>query len=134
MARRQSRKARGNTQANRYPAQSGSWGHRKSDAEARVERFTWFLLVILFATLNMLPAGSVPNAFVPISGAIILLGSGMYQYFRRWHVSPVTWIAGSIMLVLGLYNLAMDPTRDFLGLSLIAFAIVIGFGVLTGET
>jgi hypothetical protein len=31
-------------------------------------------------------------------------------------------------------NLTINPDQDFLGLSLIAFAVVIGFGAITGET
>ncbi len=132
MARRRSR-ARNSYDPN-YRAPTGYQGKRKSDAEARVERFTWFLLVVIFAAFNMLPQGMIPNALIPFSGAVVLLGSGTYQYTKRWKVSPITWIAGTIMLVFGLYNLTLDPNRDFLGLSLVMFAVVIGFGVLTGET
>ena len=133
MARRRSRSY---NRSSNYGAQSYNAGgmRGKSESEARVERFTWFLLVIIFALLNLLPQETFPNGFVPLSGAAVLLGSGTYQYLRRWRVSPVTWIIGSIMLVLGVYNFAMDPTRDLLGVCLIMFAIVIGFGVLTGET
>lgn len=107
---------------------------RKSEEEAKVERFTWFLLVLVFGVVYVLPEGNVPNWFVPLSGAIILLGSGVYQYFRRWRVSPVTWVAGTLMVMFTMINLTINPDQDFLGLSLIAFAVVIGFGAITGET
>lgn len=108
--------------------------YRKSDAEARVERFTWFLLVLAFGVLYVIPQENVPNWFVPLFGAIILLGSGVYQYTRRWRVSPVTWIAGTLMVMLSLINLSIDPEQDFLGLTLLVFAAVIGVGAITGET
>lgn len=134
MARRRSRARYSYSDDPNYRPAANYQGKRKSDAEARVERFTWFLLVAIFAALTMLPVGTIPNAFVPFSGAVVLLGSGTYQYTKRWKVSPITWIAGSIMLVFGLYNLFLDSSRDLLGLSLVMFAVVIGFGVLTGET
>jgi uncharacterized membrane protein len=129
MAKRRSSKKR-------YQSSSRSSGtnRRKSEAEARVERVTWFLLVLLFAAVNFLPEGTLPNALIPFAGALVLLGSGLYQYAHRWQVSPITWIAGSIMMVMGLYSIYVDASIDFLPFSLIAFALVIGFGVLTGET
>jgi len=107
---------------------------RKSDAEARTERFTWFLLVLIFAVLYIIPEQNVPKWVVPTSGAIILLGSGVYQYSRKWRVSPVTWIAGTLMLILALINIQVNRDQDFLGLALLTFAAVIGAGVITGET
>lgn len=107
---------------------------RKSEAEARIERVTWFLLVMIFAVLSIIPEGSVPNWIVPASGAFILLGAGIYQSVRRWNVSPITWIGGTLMLVLAIINFYVDPNQDFLGFTLLTFAIVIGVGILTGET
>ena len=69
---------------------------------------------------------SVPNWVVPLSGAVVLLGSGTW--------SPITWIVGSILLIFGLVNVLVDPTLDLTGFSLLAFAAVILFGLLTGET
>lgn len=108
---------------------------RKGERELRAERLTWALLVIVFAVIELLPEGTgVPNWMIPLSGALILLGSGTYQYVRRWHVSPITWIAGVIMLMFTFYTLRIDPTESFLGESLIVFAVVIVFGLITGET
>lgn len=107
---------------------------RKSAAEAKVERLTWFFLVLVFAVISMLPDDSVPYIVVPLSGAVILLGSGVYQYARKWTVSPVTWIAGSLMLMMGFYNYQFNPNADLTGLVLITFALVILVGVLTNET
>jgi hypothetical protein len=117
-----------------YNAQSGGGGWGKSRAEARVERLTWAFLVIIFAIPLILEDTPVPNGFVVLAGAVILLGSGFYQYSRRWKVSPITWIAGTLMLFLSILNFALDINRDFTGWALIIFAAVILFGLVTGET
>jgi len=77
---------------------------------------------------------ALPNWFVPASGATVLLGSGLYQYTRRWRVSPVTWIAGSVMLFFTLVNLYVNPGANFLGVALLVFVLVILFGLVTNET
>lgn len=107
---------------------------RKSFAEQRIEQTTWALLVGVFAVLYMLPEGTtVPNWIPPLAGALILLGSGFYQYTRGWRVAPVTWIGGSLMLAAVYYGMQMNPGRDLLGFTLLVFAAVIGFGLVTGE-
>lgn len=128
MARRRKRNANSN-----YSDTTGRRG-RKSQAEESVERTTWFLLVLIFALLYIFPEDNVPKWIIPVSGAFVLLGSGVYQYSRRWRVSPVTWIGGTIMLVLAMVNLYIDPEQDFFGFALLTFAVVIGAGVITGET
>lgn len=111
-------------------------GYRKSAFEARLERLTWGLLVLAFAFFQFVPpeAGVIPNWMIPITGAVILLGSGAIQYTLRMRVSPITWLGGLVLLMLGLYNAYVEPTQDFLGAALIVFAIVILFGVITNET
>jgi hypothetical protein len=139
MARRRSRNSSSRSSSNRTRNNYNDGGNysrrRKSDDEARVERVTWFLLVLIFGMIYLFPESTdLPNWLIPVAGAMILFGSGIYQYTRRWHVSPITWIAGSIMFVLGLYGLYVDPNQNLLSFSLFTFAAVIGVGVLTGET
>lgn len=110
---------------------------QKSQAEAKVERFTWFLMVLVFAVIYFIDpetADFLPKFIIPLSGAIILLGSGMYQYMHRWHVSPTTWIGGTILVLLAMINLSVNPDQNFYGVTLLIFAAVIGVGILTGET
>lgn len=110
-------------------------GHRKSLAEARVERLTWALLVLVFGIVELLPtSAALPNYFVPFAGALILLGSGLYQFMRRWRVSPITWIGGAFMALFTYYNLQVNPAQNFTGPCLIVFFVVIIFGLVTGET
>src|SRR5664279_6403538 len=108
---------------------------RKSDAEARVARITWALLVLVFAIVQLLPgSAALPNFFVPFAGALILLGSGLYQYSRHWRVSPVTWLGGAFMALFAYYALQIDPAQSFTGACLVVFFVVIIFGLITGET
>ncbi|RMG86509.1 MAG: hypothetical protein D6712_07345 [Chloroflexi bacterium] len=107
---------------------------RKTRAEEKVERLTWFALVGIFAVLSLLPENTFPNYAVPLAGAIVLFLSGFYQYARKWRVSPITWVAASILLVAAGYGWRVNPQIDLLPVSLLAFMIIIGFGVLTGET
>lgn len=107
---------------------------RKTISEERIEQTTWALLVGVFAVLHLLPDGTaVPNWAPPLAGAIILLGSGVYQYSRKWRVAPVVWIGGSLMAVAAYYGWQMNPQTDLLGFTLLVFAAVIGFGLVTGE-
>lgn len=111
---------------------------RKSAAEMKVERITWFLLVLIFALISIaqdnLAVVNIPKYLVPTTGAIVLLGSGMYQFTKHWRVSPITWIVGTILMMFSMVNILVDPTLDLTGLSLLSFAAVILFGLLTGET
>ncbi|MDL1899981.1 hypothetical protein FBR02_04345 [Anaerolineae bacterium CFX9] len=105
----------------------------KSRREAQVERVTWAALVLVFALTQLAPA-AFPPLSIPLSGAVILLGSGVYQSVRGWRVSLVTWLAGIAMAAFAFYNLTVDASADFLGEALIAFALVILWGVVRGET
>jgi hypothetical protein len=108
----------------------------KSKAEAKIERATAMLLVAVFAVMYITEQQNIdlPNALVPFAGAVILLGSGLYQYGQRWRVSPWTWISGTVLLMLTVYNMQIDPNANFYGISLFIFAIVLAVGLFTGET
>ena len=108
----------------------------KSRAEERVERLTWFFLVMIFAIIQVLLESGfgLPNWFVPLSGSVVLIGSGLYQYSRRWRVSPTTWLGGALLAGLASVNLYWSPERNFLGICLLVFAGVILIGIVTGET
>jgi hypothetical protein len=117
----------------RRRSSDGSPRRKKGTAEARAERVTWALLVLVFAIVQLLPA-TLPNFFVPFAGALILLGSGTYQYVRRWPASPVTWIGGALLAFFSYYSLTINPAQSFQSEALVIFAAVIIFGLLTGET
>ncbi len=110
---------------------------KKSTSEARVERLTWGLLVLIFAVLYIASdtlLQSMPNWLVPLAGGVILIGSGIYQYSRHWRVSPVTWITGVTLIFLAVIGFYIAPQRQFIVESLLVTLIVIVFGTFTGET
>lgn len=129
-----SNRGRSNNRSKSRKSTPSAFGGRKTDAEARVERVTWFLMVLVFGVIYFLPEGTIPNPFIPFSGAVILLGSGLYQYSKRWRVSPTTWIAGTILLMGAVANFTVMPNFDMYGVTLLTFAGVIGIGLLTNET
>lgn len=137
MTRRRSSYSRSDNYDRRGRSRSSqSYGRNKSYAEERIERLTWFFLVLAIAGVQIVQQGgmAVPNWTIPFVGCVVLFSSGMYQYSRRWRVSPTTWIAGALLAGLALINLYISPTSSFLGISLVVFAAVILVGLLTGET
>jgi peptidoglycan/LPS O-acetylase OafA/YrhL len=135
MGRGRSRSRRRDDYDDRRDRDDG-YSRRKSRDEERIERFTWFFLVIIIALIHISREGglSFPNFVTPLAGGIVLVGSGMYQYSRRWRVSPITWLGGALLIGMAIINLYYSPTSNFLGISLIVFAGVILIGLLTGET
>jgi hypothetical protein len=131
-------KRRKSTRSRQYNNQSNAPSTRgKSAREAEIERLTWFFLVLIFAVVQLLSDSSsivLPGWFVPLAGAVVLLGSGIYQYSRHYRVSPVTWLGGGLLLIFVTLNLYANYNRSFVGESLLVFAGVILAGLLTGET
>ena len=117
-------------------SRSRGYTRTKSYAEERIERLTWFFLVLVIAGVQILQQGgmALPNWVIPFVGCVVLIGSGLYQNSRRWRVAPTTWLAGALLAVFTLINLYVSPTSNFLGISLVVFAAVILMGLLTGET
>ena len=117
-------------------SRSRSYGRSKSYAEERIERLTWFFLVLAIAGVQIVQQGglALPNWIIPFAGCVVLIGSGLYQYSRRWRVAPTTWLAGALLAAMALINLYVSPNSSFLGISLVVFAAVILMGLLTGET
>lgn len=134
MTRRRSSYSR--SRSSNYESRGRSYSRSKSYAEERIERLTWFFLVLAIAGAQILQQGglTLPNWVIPFAGCIVLLGSGVYQNSRRWRVAPTTWLAGALLAGLTAINLYVSPNINFLGLSLIVFAAVILMGLLTGET
>lgn len=109
----------------------------KKAKEARVERITWALLVLIFALVYLAPdttIESLPNWLIPAACAFVLLGSGLYQTVRGWSVSPVTWIGGIVMLVLAILAFYFLRQNNFLLETLLVTVAVIAYGTFVGET
>ncbi len=134
-SRSRSRSSRSRSGGDRdyYRRSSGGYKRRrKSDREARIERTTWLLLVGVFAVLYFLPDSTIPNWMVPGAGALILIGSGVYQYGERYRVSPITWLAGAVMAIFAYYS--FQSGANMIPFTLFTFAAVIVLGLITGET
>jgi len=108
---------------------------KKSAKELKTERITWYVLVAIFVIARVIPEDTViPNAFTPFAAGMVLIISGLYQYSKKWRVSFITWIAGTLMLVMAGYNVFNKPELDLSPAVIILVAIVIAMGIFTNET
>jgi hypothetical protein len=67
--------------------------------EARAEAITAGLLVIVLAIFLL---GQLPDSMAMVVGGLVLLGSGLYQSSRGWHVAVTTWLLGLVLLLGGI--------------------------------
>ncbi len=70
-----------------------------NNRETFIELITAALLVIVF---GLYLTRSLHQSTAMLFGGLILLGSGIYQTSKGWHVSLVTWILGLILTFGGL--------------------------------
>ncbi|QPC80734.1 hypothetical protein G4Y79_13535 [Phototrophicus methaneseepsis] len=116
--------------------------NRKSRQEARVERFTWFAMVVIFILISLDERLTYPGYWVPIAISAILFISGFIQYQNGWRISPLTWIVGAVLLVVG--GLTWYFAQPEIGvsiqffdpilISLIATVVVIVYGIISNES
>ncbi len=107
----------------------------KTSKEARIERVTWFALVMVFIPLNFGQwLHTIPAYFFPAAVGVILIVSGVYQYGQGWRVAPIVWIIAALMIAYGGYAWYTRPWVDPILIGLIGVVAVIGLGVLTGES
>lgn len=109
---------------------------RKTRREARVERITWFLMILVFIFVSFDEQVQIADYVVPIALGLILLFSGIYQYFREgWRVSPVVWMVSALCLAYGGF-IIYSSSRLFIDPILFGFVatvVVILFGIITNE-
>jgi hypothetical protein len=67
--------------------------------ETSIELITAGLLALTFVLFLI---GIFHESIAMLLGGLILLGSGVYQTRKGWHVSLVTWILGLILLLGGI--------------------------------
>lgn len=85
------------------------------------------LLVAIFALflLQMLGQG-----VAMLLGGLTLLGSGIYQTSRGWHVSLLTWVLGGVLTLggIGLRVFLVGRIRiNWLPIILLAIAVIYGW-------
>jgi hypothetical protein len=67
--------------------------------ETQAELVTLGLLVVVFALFTL---GGLQDSLAMTAGGLVLIGSGIYQSARGWHVAGTTWALGLILLLGGL--------------------------------
>jgi hypothetical protein len=67
--------------------------------ETSIELITAGLLALTFVLFLI---GIFHESIAMLLGGLILLGSGVYQTRKGWHVSLVTWILGLILFLGGI--------------------------------
>lgn len=67
--------------------------------EARAEAITAGILIVILALFLM---GGIRDGLAMTLAGVVLLGSGMYQAGRGWHVAVTTWLLGLVLFLGGL--------------------------------
>ena len=67
--------------------------------ETVIEVITAGLVVMVFGLMML---GGIADSLAMTLGGLILLGSGIYQSRKGWHVSLLTWLLGLIFLFGGI--------------------------------
>jgi hypothetical protein len=136
MARR--RYARDDYYDDRPRRRSSSYGgysnRRRSrrSSERQVELFSFLAIVVLFL-LQLMAGTAFPTMTILLLGAMVLLGSALYQSSRRWRVNPMTWVGGALMLVFAVLGLQGTPVPLGPLLPLAIFGAVLVASFVTGE-
>lgn len=108
----------------------------KKGKEARVERATWFAMILVFVLLRFDRSVTYTEFLVPISLGIILLVSGTYQITQKWPVSPFTWMFGAVLVLAGITTILPYFTwfREYV--VLVSLGITVAFiviGIISNE-
>ncbi|MDQ7028216.1 MAG: hypothetical protein Q9P44_21945 [Anaerolineae bacterium] len=93
--------------------------------EARAEAITAGLLVIVIALFLL---GGLADSLAMVAAGLVLLGSGLYQSSRGWHVAVTTWLLG-IVLLFGGIGVRMFLVA-YLQINWVAISLVLIGGVL----
>lgn len=67
--------------------------------EARVELMTAALVVLV---IGLFLLGALGSGLAMAAGGTVLLGSGIYQTSRGWHVALTTWVVGLLLFFGGI--------------------------------
>ena len=98
--------------------------------EAQAEVITAALLMLVLGGFML---GTLRDNWAMLAGGLILLGSGVYQTQRGWHVGLPTWILGVVLTLggLGTRMFFVTYTRiNFVAITLIAMGVYFMFNVL----
>ena len=107
---------------------------QKKGKEAKFERATWFVMIMVFALLRFDRGLTLPEYVVPIVIGLILILSGVYQITQKWPVSPFTWMIGIILLVSAFVTFYINLPVDLILLSFIGAVTHIIIGIISNES
>lgn len=97
--------------------------------ETQAELITGALLVVVVALFMF---GNLGSGITMLAAGLVLLGSGVYQTQRGWHVSLITWILGIVLTLGGLglrmYLVTFMPI-NFVAITLVAIAVYIFYNI-----
>lgn len=113
----------------------GGYSNRRRSrrsSERQVELFSFLAIVVLFL-LQLMAGTAFPTMTILLLGAMVLLGSAIYQSSRRWRVNPMTWVGGALMLVFAVLGLQGTPIPLGPLLPLAIFGAVLVASFVTGE-
>jgi hypothetical protein len=63
--------------------------------ESTIELLTLALLIIVFGLFLL---NGITDSLAMMAGGLVLLGSGLYQSRRGWHVSLTTWLVALVLI------------------------------------
>ena len=108
----------------------------KTSQEAKVERMTWYaMVVVLIIMLYFDRSLNAPPFVAPLAIAAIIIISGVYQQLKRgYRTSLISWTVAIALIIAGIYEIYYNiPFIDLRLAAILAVVVVIGFGVLTNE-
>ncbi len=114
-----------------YGYRGGAYRRRERRMEERRVELASFAAIILMFMIGLVY--HIDAKWLSTIGGAILIASAIYQSQRRWRVTPITWIGGAILLIVGLFALNGQPVPGGIFLPLGVFAAVIIYSAMTGE-
>lgn len=107
---------------------------RKTGREARIERLTWYAIVLVIILMNFFDQNLVlPSYIVPGIIATILIISSVYQQIQGYGVSLISWGVAIALILLGAFEVYYNLPFDLRLLSIVGVVVVILSGVITNE-
>lgn len=109
---------------------------RKTAQEARVERMTWYAMVIVFIVVGFDRDLMLPSWLVPGVLGSILFFSALYQYSKiklGWRAGMLNIVAATVLILLAAYDFYIGSPADPILISFIVTVAIIAYGVITNE-
>ena len=107
---------------------------RKTGREARIERITWYAIVLVVILMNFFDRNLIlPPYLVPIVISAILIGSSVYQQVQGYGVSLISWGVAIGLVLFAVFEIYYNLPFDLRLLSIIGVVVVILSGIITNE-